>query len=98
MSASCRLLSVALFPRLAMPFSLLAVFILAPSAGRAQQGFFTQEDVIKYTPDWNGERFGDGRPKVPDTILDRMKSVTLEEAWAVLREAGYNHQYEDGWF
>jgi regulator of RNase E activity RraA len=65
---------------------------------RAQQGFFTKEDVIKYTPDWKGERFDDGRPKVPDEILDRMKSVTLEEAWAVLREAGFNHQYEDGWF
>jgi regulator of RNase E activity RraA len=34
---------------------------------------------------------------VPDTILERMKSVTLEEAWAVLRNAGYEHQYERGW-
>ena len=64
---------------------------------QAQQGFFTKEDVIKYTPAWKGERFADGRPKVPDRILDRMKTVTLEEAWAVLREAGFNHQYEDGW-
>ena len=63
----------------------------------AQQGFFTREDVIKYTPDWQGERFPDGRPKVPDDILDRMKNVTLEEAWATLRTAGFNHQYEDGW-
>jgi regulator of RNase E activity RraA len=63
----------------------------------AQEGFFTREDVIKYTPDWKGERYSDGRPKVPDGILDRMKKVTLEEAWAVLRDAGYNHQYEDGW-
>jgi regulator of RNase E activity RraA len=64
---------------------------------RAQQGFFTREDVIKYTPDWQGERFPDGRPKVPDAILDRMKSVTLEEAWAVVENAGFMHQYEDGW-
>src|SRR5690242_21459828 len=64
---------------------------------QAQQGFFTKEDVVKYTPAWKGERFADGRPKVPDSILDRMKTVTLEEAWAVLREAGFNHQYEDGW-
>ncbi len=63
----------------------------------AQQGFFTREDVIKYTPDWQGERFPDGRPKVPDDILDRMKNVTLEEAWATLRTAGFEHQYEDGW-
>ena len=64
----------------------------------AQQEFFTRDDVIKYTPDWQGERFPDGRPKVPDDILDRMKNVTLEEAWATLRNAGFVHQYEDGWY
>ncbi|MGC2402014.1 MAG: RraA family protein [Acidobacteriaceae bacterium] len=63
----------------------------------AQQGFFTREDVIKYTPDWQGERFPDGRPKVPDAILDRMKNVTLEEAWAVLQQESFMHEYEDGW-
>jgi regulator of RNase E activity RraA len=66
-------------------------------AAHAQQGFFTREDVIKYTPDWKGERFPDGRPKVPDSILDRMKSVTLEEAWATLQSAGFMYEYEDGW-
>lgn len=75
-----------------------AVLILCAFAACAQQGFFTREDVIKYTPDWHGERFADGRPKVADNILDRMKTVTLEEAWATLRSANFNHQYEDGWF
>jgi len=63
----------------------------------AQQEFFTREDVIKYTPEWRGERFPDGRPKVPDSILDRMKNVTLEEAWATLQQANFMNQYEDGW-
>jgi regulator of RNase E activity RraA len=67
------------------------------SRALAQQEFFTPNDVIKYTPDWKGERFPDGRPKVPDSILDRMKNVTLEEAWATLQQAGFMHQYEDGW-
>jgi regulator of RNase E activity RraA len=83
-----------------MKYRLIAIAALAAAvipALNAQQGFFTREDVTKYTPDWKGERFADGRPKVPDSILDRMKRVTLEEAWAVLREAGFNHQYEDGW-
>jgi regulator of RNase E activity RraA len=75
----------------------LAVVGLAAPSAPAQQGFFTSEDVIKYTPEWHGERFPDGRPKVPDDILDRMKRVTLEEAWAVLQQAGFMHQYEDGW-
>ncbi len=74
------------------------LFVLC-AAGLAfgQPGIFTKEDLIKYTPDWKGERFADGRPKVPDAILDRMKNVTLEEAWAVLRESGFTHEYEDGW-
>src|SRR5438445_8429692 len=64
----------------------------------AHQGFLPREEVIHDTPEWKGERFADGRPKVPDAILDRMKNVTLEEAWATLRVAGYEQQYEDGWF
>jgi regulator of RNase E activity RraA len=72
-------------------FLVLAAYLMA------QQEFFTPADVIKYTPDWHGERFPDGRPRVSDEILDRMKKVTLEEAWATLRSAGFNHQYEDGW-
>lgn len=63
----------------------------------AQPGILTKADLIRYTPDWHGERFADGRPKVPDAILKRMRSVTLEEGWAVLRDAGFNHQYADGW-
>lgn len=49
------------------------------------------------TPNWEGERFEDGRPKVPDEILDRMKLVTLEEAWSVLKGENYTNQYEEGW-
>ena len=62
-----------------------------------QPGILTKDDLIQYTPDWKGERFADGRPKVPDAVLERMKNVTLEEAWAVLRDAGFTHEYEDGW-
>ena len=76
---------------------LVAVTASVVPVALAQQGFFTRDDVIKYTPDWKGERFPDGRPKVPDAILDRMKNVTLEEAWATLQGASFMHQYEDGW-
>ena len=74
-----------------------AVAMSLGSHTAAQQGFFAAQDVTKYTPEWHSERFVDGRPKVPDDILDRMKAVTLEEAWAVLQQNGFMHQYEDGW-
>ena len=75
----------------------LAVLLTATSLAAAQPGIVTREHLIEYTPDWKGERFPDGRPKVPDAILDRMRSVTLEEAWAVVTAAGFSHQFEDQW-
>jgi regulator of RNase E activity RraA len=87
--------------RIKLRQAVLAGVCAAMAAGTlavsAQQGFFTREDVIKYTPDWKGERFPDGRPKVPDEILDRMKNVTLEEAQATIADSCFNHEYEDGW-
>ena len=58
---------------------------------------FSKENLIKYTPEWKGERFPDGRPKVPDSILKRMEKVAIEEAWGVLRGAGYTNQFVRGW-
>ena len=75
----------------------ILALLLTAAAAMAQPGVFGKAELIRYTPDWTGERFADGRPKVPDGILKRMKNVTLEEAWAVLRNAGFTHQYEDGW-
>ncbi|NKB71140.1 MAG: RraA family protein [Candidatus Latescibacteria bacterium] len=56
------------------------------------------QELIDYTPQWEGDRFADGRPKVPDSILVRMRQVSITQAWGVLRGPGYNWQYEDGWF
>ncbi len=57
----------------------------------------SSEELIEYTPEWEGERFADGRPKVPDDILERMRNVSITQAWGVIRGPGYNWQYEDGW-
>lgn len=67
----------------------------APQAG-AQLGMFSNEQRIALTAEWTGERTPDGRPRVPDSILERMKAVTAEEAWGVLVGAGYKHQFEGG--
>jgi len=54
------------------------------------------EELIEYTPDWDGDRSSDGRPKVPDAILERMKQVSITQAWGIVRGRGYHHQYEGG--
>ena len=55
------------------------------------------EYIKALTSEWKGERFADGRPKVPDNILDRLKNVSMEEAWAGLRNKGYMNQFEGDW-
>lgn len=63
----------------------------------AQVFTFTREQMLKYTPDNPFERFADGRPKVPDELLEKVKALTMEEAWGVLRGKRFNNQYEGGW-
>ena len=55
------------------------------------------EYIKALTSEWKGERFADGRPKVPDAILKRLKNISMEEAWSVLRNKGYHNQYEGDW-
>ena len=63
----------------------------------AQSVQISKEELIALTPEWKGERFADGRPKVPDDIIRRMKPVTIEEAWAIINGAGYRYQIAEGW-
>jgi regulator of RNase E activity RraA len=79
------------------PLLTVALLLMITLPAAAQPGVLTKQQLIEYTPDWKGERFPDGRPKVSDAILDRMKRVTLEEAWAVITGAGFSHQYDDNW-
>jgi len=74
-------------------FVLLLLTVYQPS--KSQQ--ISKEELIFLTPEWKGERFADGRPKVPDNIIQRMKSVSVEEAWAVMKNAGYGYQVAEGW-
>jgi regulator of RNase E activity RraA len=68
---------------------------LAFSLVQAQQ--ISKEELIFLTPEWKGERFPDGRPKVPDALIKRMKLVSHEEAWAVMKGEGYRYQFAEGW-
>ena len=63
----------------------------------AQQVTLTPDQIKAITPEWKGERFEDGRPKVSDKLLERLKAVHLEEAWGILRNKGYQNQFEGDW-
>lgn len=63
----------------------------------AQTVAYSPEQIIALTPDWTGDRLPDGRPLVPDALLARLKNISLEEAWGVLRGKGYHNQFEGDW-
>jgi regulator of RNase E activity RraA len=57
----------------------------------------TREEMIAFTPKWKGERFDDGRPKVPDEVLDKIsKYISITFAWGILKGNGYLWQFLDG--
>ncbi len=56
-----------------------------------------KEDIELWTQKNPYPRFPNGRPRVPDDILERMKLVSVEEAWGVMKGHGYNNQYEGNW-
>lgn len=59
--------------------------------------YSNRDDIIQLTPLWTGDRFDDGRPRVPDDIIKRMEKVSTEEAWSVLWNSGFKYQFEGNW-
>jgi regulator of RNase E activity RraA len=57
----------------------------------------SRDDIIFYTAEWTGERDSDGRPVVSDELLERLKNISIEEAWGVLRGEGYLNQFAGEW-
>lgn len=56
-----------------------------------------KDELIFLTSEWKGERFTDGRPKIADDLLIRAKAIGIDDAWTVLKNLGYTHQFESGW-
>jgi len=76
---------------------LLAVSILTCLIAGAQNVGSSPDYIKALTSEWQGERFPDGRPKVSDALLERLKNISIEEAWGVLRNKGYQNQFESDW-
>jgi 4-hydroxy-4-methyl-2-oxoglutarate aldolase len=77
--------------------------LLAPALGHAQLFTLSKEQLIELTKQNTFDRFSDGRPKIPDSLLERAKGMSAEEVWAGFNQAGgggrgaaWRNQYEDG--
>ena len=76
---------------------LVIALMLIAGISEAQNVGSSPEYIKTLTSEWKGERFPDGRPKVSDQVLERLKNISIEEAWGVLRNKGYQNQYEGNW-
>ncbi len=74
----------------------LATCLLAASMPALAQVKMTHDQMMFYTSEWKGDRFPDGRPKVPDALLTRALDVSIEDIWEYLRGKGYDCQFDTG--
>jgi 4-hydroxy-4-methyl-2-oxoglutarate aldolase len=71
-------------------------FLLVPALTQAQLISFSKQDLVDYTAQEPFDRLPDGRPKVPNDLLERARELSSEDIWAVLPQRGFNNQYADG--
>lgn len=74
--------------------AIAAVALISPAVGQLIN--FSKQQLIEYTPQNPFDRLPDGRPKVPDNLIERARGLSSEEIWSVLNEKGFNNQYADG--
>jgi regulator of RNase E activity RraA len=70
--------------------------LLLPIVAHAQLFSLTKDQMIAWTADNPFERFDDGRPKVPDGLIERARGLSSEEIFAILPGKSFRNQYEDG--
>jgi 4-hydroxy-4-methyl-2-oxoglutarate aldolase len=83
---------------------ILAAIAFSGIISNAQSVKWSPDDIKLLTKEWTGERTPDGRPKVSDDLLERLKTISMEECWGFLKSKGYDNQfenfsniYENGW-
>ena len=76
--------------------TLSAMLLLAATISRAQMITFSSQDLLDYTAQNPFGRFPDGRPKVPDELIERARALSAEEIWEVLEDKNFHNQYADG--
>jgi regulator of RNase E activity RraA len=67
--------------------------VIAPAMAQVR---LSRDQMMFYTSEWKGERFPDGRPKLPDALLQRALDVSFEDVWDYLRDKGFNCQFDTG--
>src|SRR5512139_1638980 len=80
---------------LAVAAAAVAVTLAAPPA-YSQIFAFSKDDLVEFTKDNPFDRFPDGRPRIPDNLIERARGLSMEEILSISQK-GYRNQYVDGW-
>ena len=80
-----------------MKKTVLAVLMLCCALPALAQVKMTREQMMFYTSEWKGDRFPDGRPKLPDDLLKRAVDISIEDIWGYLWDHGYKDQFDGNW-
>jgi regulator of RNase E activity RraA len=80
-----------------MRLSALILFAAGALSASAQVFTLTKDQMMQYTSANPFERFADGRPKVPDALLEKAQGLSIEEVWHVLPGKGFRHQFTGDW-
>lgn len=76
---------------------LLTVLALTTTAPTVLAQTMPKDELVFLTSEWKGERFPDGRPKIPDALIERARRIGIDDAWTVLKNEGYLNQFEGNW-
>jgi 4-hydroxy-4-methyl-2-oxoglutarate aldolase len=82
--------------RLPLLATVVCAAVMTPVLSRAQLFTLTKEQMIEYTAQNPFDRFPDGRPRVPDGLIERARSLSSEEVFAILPGKGFRNQFADG--
>ena len=70
--------------------------LLTATPAHAQLFTIPRDQMIELTAQNPFERFADGRPRVPDALIERARGLSSEEVFAILPKEGFRNQYADG--
>ena len=73
-----------------------AAAVLTPVWSQAQLFTLTKDQMVEFTAQNPFDRFPDGRPKVPDSLIERARGLSSEEVFAILPGKNFRNQYADG--
>src|SRR3954454_19438416 len=91
-----RMVSRVFGPGVLVRAAIASAAVLTPVLSHAQLFRLTREQMVEYTPQNPFDRFPDGRPKVPDALIERARGLSSEEVFAILPGKNFKNQYADG--